>query len=47
MEYYENKKRKDGSEYISSKKKLYLIPVVPKMGSLDLKEIIKAIYLIN
>ena len=47
VEYFHNKKRPDGSEYTSTKKTLYLIPVVPKMGDLDLKEIIKAIYLIN
>lgn len=47
VEYHALKKRKDGSEYISAKKLLYLIPDVPKMGDLDLKGIINAKYLIS
>lgn len=39
-------KEKDNKRYISNKKKLLKIPILPKMGSLDLKKIINAIYLV-
>jgi DNA-directed RNA polymerase len=47
VSYYPIKIRKNGSEYISKKVKMTLIPSVPKMGDLELKKIINAIYLIN
>jgi hypothetical protein len=45
--FFEMKKRKDGSKYVTSKGKLILIPSLPKMGDLDFKEMLNAIYLIN
>ena len=47
VEYYKIKKKKDGTKYTSNKRNFLLIPFIPKMGDLDLKQIIKATYLIN
>jgi DNA-directed RNA polymerase len=47
VKFFQPKIRKDGTKYCSSKPKLLLIPQTPNTGSLNLKNIIDAIYLIN
>ena len=47
VSYFGTKKIKDDTKYFSLRKKLYLIPTVPKMGDLDIKKIIYATYIIN